>query len=98
MRINRLKRAHANLAFYRNNFQFRAPYHLLVDGTFSAVMVKRNADEFQKLLLKYLGDKSILFTTACVIREMEKLGKKSINWLLCRQLDLGNTFSPTPTS
>lgn len=73
MRINRLKRAQANLAFYRNNFHFRAPYHILVDGTFCAVVVKRKQD-FKQQLKKYMDDDVVLFTTACVIREMEKLG------------------------
>lgn len=34
MKIQRLKKVQKNLAFFVNNYKFRQPYQILIDGTF----------------------------------------------------------------
>lgn len=34
MKIRRYKKVHKHLGFFVNNFGFRQPYQILVDGTF----------------------------------------------------------------
>ncbi|KAF4518040.1 hypothetical protein B566_EDAN009273 [Ephemera danica] len=73
MKISRTRKAHKNLCFFVNNFGFRQPYQVLVDGTlcFSALKGKINLKD---QLPKYLGAEVKLLTTQCVILETEKLG------------------------
>lgn len=40
MKINRYKRVQRHLTFYKNAFGFRAPYQILVAGTFCAAALK----------------------------------------------------------
>lgn len=74
MRITRLKRIQKNLSFYANNFGFRKPFQVLIDGTFCFVALKDKLD-IQDQLKKYLGEEIKLLTTQCVVLETEKLGK-----------------------
>lgn len=63
------------MKFYRNHFQFKLPYQVLIDGTFchEALQCKLNIKE---QVPHYLEDENVrLFTTACVIKEVEMLGK-----------------------
>jgi len=81
MRINRLKRIQKSLSFYINNFGFRKPFQVLIDGTFCFVALKDQLD-IQDQLKKYLGDDIKLLTTQCVVLETEKLGKSVFGAML----------------
>ncbi|KAK3914050.1 rRNA-processing protein UTP23-like protein [Frankliniella fusca] len=81
MRINRHKRIQKTLAFYSNNFGFRKPFQVLIDGTFCFVALKDKLD-IQDQLKKYLGDDIKLLTTPCIVLETEKLGKSVFGAML----------------
>lgn len=53
MKITRLKHVKKNLGFYRNNFSFREPYQVLLDGTFCQAALK-NQIQIKEQLPKYL--------------------------------------------
>lgn len=74
MKIKRNKKAGRYMSLYRNNFGFREPYQVLLDGTFCQVALQ-NKVNIQEQLPKYIGGECKLLTTACVIEETKKLGK-----------------------
>lgn len=74
MKISRQKRVRRYLNFYKNNYQFRSPFQLLIDATFCQEALKSKVN-LREQLPKYLEDPEVkLFTTACVIAEAEALG------------------------
>lgn len=42
MKIARLKKVQKNLAFFANNYKFREPYQVLIDGTFAFAALEVN--------------------------------------------------------
>ncbi|KAF5297701.1 hypothetical protein FQA39_LY12032, partial [Lamprigera yunnana] len=66
-KIKRYKKMSKNINFYVNNFKFRQPYQMLVDGTFCFAALNSE--------LKFR-------TTPCVIIETEKLGKQVMGALV----------------
>ena len=42
MKIARYKKAKKILNFYKNNFSFREPFQILIDGTFCQLALKVN--------------------------------------------------------
>ncbi|XP_054707175.1 rRNA-processing protein UTP23 homolog [Uloborus diversus] len=82
MKISRHRRVRRYLNFYKNNFQFRSPFQILIDATFckEALQCKLNIKE---QVPKYLEDPEVkLFTTPCVITEAELLGPKVFGAML----------------
>jgi U3 small nucleolar RNA-associated protein 23 len=75
MKIKRQKKAQRILTFYRNHFGFRAPYHVVLDGTFCQKALN-NKINLREQIPKYFGDEVKLLTTACILTELERLGKK----------------------
>ncbi|XP_058807639.1 rRNA-processing protein UTP23 homolog [Phymastichus coffea] len=75
MKIQRLKKVQKNIGFYVNNFKFRQPYQILIDGTFSFAALE-NKFNIHEQLSKYFQSQVKLLTTQCVILETEKLGPK----------------------
>lgn len=73
MKINRYKRVQRHLTFYKNAFGFRAPYQILVDGTFCAAALKYKIN-IREQMPKYLSDEVKLCTTVCAVTETESLG------------------------
>lgn len=73
MKITRYKRAQRNLLFYRNYFDFRPPYQILLDATFCQAALK-NKINIKEQIPKYLNDEVKLLTTVCIVNETEKLG------------------------
>ncbi|XP_015925974.1 rRNA-processing protein UTP23 homolog [Parasteatoda tepidariorum] len=76
MKITRQKHVRRYLKFYKNNYQFRSPYQILIDATFcnEALQCKLNIKE---QVPKYLEDPNVkLFTTPCVIAEVEMLASE----------------------
>lgn len=74
MKIKRYKKAERWMTTFKNNFGFREPYQVLVDGTFCQVALV-NKVNIQDQLPKYLAGQCKLLTTSCVIEETKRLGK-----------------------
>nr|CAI5817905.1 unnamed protein product [Callosobruchus analis] len=75
MKIKRYKKLNKHLSFFVNNFGFRQPYQLLVDGTFCYAALN-NKINIADNIPRYLQGDIKLLTTQCAIIEMEKLGTK----------------------
>jgi len=73
MKINRQKKVQRILTFYRNHFGFRPPFQILIDATFCQAALKFKID-INKQLRSYIGPELRLFTTVCVVNEVEMLG------------------------
>lgn len=74
MKIKRYKKAERYMSLYKNNFGFREPYQVLLDGTFCQVALSHKVN-IQEQLPRYLKGVCKLLTTACVVEETRKLGK-----------------------
>lgn len=74
MKITRYKRCQRYLSFYRNNFDFRPPYQIILDATFCQAALG-NKINIAEQMPKYLNDQVKLLTTVCVVNETEKLSK-----------------------
>lgn len=74
MKIKRYKKAERYMSLYKNNFGFREPYQVLLDGTFCQVALAHKVN-IQDQLPKYLSGQCKILTTACVIEETKRLGK-----------------------
>lgn len=74
MKIKRYKKAEKFMSLYKNNFGFREPYQVLVDGTFCQVALDHKVD-IQEQMPRYLKGQCKLLTTRCVIDETKRLGK-----------------------
>ncbi|CAH0557420.1 unnamed protein product [Brassicogethes aeneus] len=75
MKIKRYKKVNKNINFYINNFGFRQPYQLLVDGTFCFAALN-NQVNIADNIPRYLHGETKLLTTQCAVMEMETLGSK----------------------
>ncbi|XP_053988703.1 rRNA-processing protein UTP23 homolog [Hylaeus anthracinus] len=76
MKTARQKKARKNLGFFINNYKFRAPFQILIDGTFAFAALE-NKFNIQDQLSKYFQAEVKLLTTPCIILETEKLGSFS---------------------
>lgn len=74
MKIKRYKKADRYMSLYKNNFGFREPYQVLLDGTFCQVALAHKVN-IQEQLPKYLHGQCKLLTTSCVKEETRRLGK-----------------------
>lgn len=74
MKIKRNKKAGKLMSIYHNDFGFREPYQVLLDGTFCQVALAHKVN-IQDQMPKYLSAQCKLLTTSCVIEETKKLGK-----------------------
>ncbi|XP_075214030.1 rRNA-processing protein UTP23 homolog [Lycorma delicatula] len=101
MRINRHKKVHKCLNFFSNNFGFRKPFQVLIDGTLCYSALK-NKVNIQDQLKNYLGVDVKLLTTKCVILETEMLGKHLCGaMLIVKQFAVhqcGHDSKPVPGS
>ncbi|XP_075070086.1 rRNA-processing protein UTP23 homolog [Mixophyes fleayi] len=75
MKITRQKHVKKHLSFYRNNFRFREPYQVLLDGTFCQAAL-RNKIQIKEQMPKYFTGDVQLCTSHCVLKELESLGKE----------------------
>ncbi|KAI1280885.1 rRNA-processing protein UTP23 -like protein [Halotydeus destructor] len=73
MKVKRFKKVQRYLQFYKNNYGFRKPYHVLIDGTFCQLALK-NKVNLKEQIPNYLGEEVKLMTTVCTVIETEKLG------------------------
>lgn len=74
MKIIRNKRVKKILAFYRNYFEFRTPYQVLIDGTFSLAALNFHI-KLDEQVAKLFEAEVKLCTTSCIISESEALKK-----------------------
>lgn len=72
MKIKRQKKVNKILSFFKQNFGFRPPFLVLLDGTFPAGCLAAKVN-IKDQLPKYLGEVKIL-TTSCCVTELETLG------------------------
>ncbi|XP_070555505.1 rRNA-processing protein UTP23 homolog [Ptychodera flava] len=84
MKIRRYKHARRYLSFYRNNFSFREPHQVLIDGTFCTAALKYKIN-IREQLPKYLDGEVQLLTTQCCIREAESIGQEAYGAMLILQ-------------
>ncbi|KRT79994.1 hypothetical protein AMK59_7702, partial [Oryctes borbonicus] len=75
MKIKRYKKVNRYLNFYANNFGFRQPYQILVDGTFCLAALNSQVNIADNIP-KYLQGELKLLTTQCAIIETENFGSK----------------------
>ncbi|XP_046391110.1 rRNA-processing protein UTP23 homolog [Ischnura elegans] len=73
MKVKRQKKVHRFLSFFCNNYGFRQPYQILVDGTICLAALT-NKVTLKDVIPKYFDGSVKLLTTQCVIIETEKLG------------------------
>lgn len=98
MKITRYKKAGRYMSLYRNNFGFREPYQILLDGTFCQVALAHKVN-IQDQVPKYLGGHCKLLTTACVIEETKRLGKPLHGaYLIVSQFPVHNCGHEQPIS
>ena len=75
MKIKRQKKAQRFMSLYKNNFGFREPFQVLLDGTFCQVALTHKVN-IQDQLPRYLSGQCKILTTACIIEEAKRLGKQ----------------------
>lgn len=75
MRVKRQKRHRKIVRFYTACFGFRQPYKVLCDGTFVHHLIENRIIPADNALSNALAAPVKLFTTKCVIDELERLGQ-----------------------
>ncbi|CAF4837194.1 unnamed protein product [Pieris macdunnoughi] len=76
MKLARYKKAQKYLKFYYNNYGFRQPYQVMMDGTFCFAAFQQHIN-IRDQLPKYLDGNIKFLTTRCIIVETEKVAKKT---------------------
>uniref|UniRef100_A0A0N5AQQ7 rRNA-processing protein UTP23 homolog n=1 Tax=Syphacia muris TaxID=451379 RepID=A0A0N5AQQ7_9BILA len=88
MKIKRYKRVKRLVSIFRNNFDFKPPYRVLIDGTF-AMAALNNKINLREQMPKYLCEEVVICVTPCVLAELEKLGSFFYGALhICRQFEV----------
>uniref|UniRef100_A0AC35GKN5 PIN domain-containing protein n=1 Tax=Panagrolaimus sp. PS1159 TaxID=55785 RepID=A0AC35GKN5_9BILA len=76
------------MSFYKFKYAFQPPYNVLLDGTFCQAALK-NQINIQEQVTKYLIEPTVLVTTKCVLKELEKIGKDVYGaFLICKQFKI----------
>ncbi|CAA7014265.1 unnamed protein product [Microthlaspi erraticum] len=75
MRVKRQKKNRRTVRFFTVCFGFRQPFKVLCDGTFVHHLVSKEITPADTAISELLGGPVKLFTTRCVIAELQKLGK-----------------------
>lgn len=73
MKIKKSKILKKTLNFYKINFNFFDPFHLLLDGNFLHLLLEKKLDIKQKLE-KILKGIVFLHSTNCIVNELSSLG------------------------
>uniref|UniRef100_A0AC34FBB8 rRNA-processing protein UTP23 n=1 Tax=Panagrolaimus sp. ES5 TaxID=591445 RepID=A0AC34FBB8_9BILA len=85
MKVKRAKHSRRVMSFYKFKFGFQTPFNVLIDGTFCQAALK-NQINIQEQVAKYLIEPSVLVTTKCVLKELEKIGKEVYGaFFICNQ-------------
>ncbi|WZY92426.1 hypothetical protein YC2023_064755 [Brassica napus] len=75
MRVKRQKKNRRTARFFTVCFGFRQPFKVLCDGTFVHHLVSKEITPADTVVSELLGGPVKLFTTRCVLAELQKLGK-----------------------
>ncbi|XP_010516606.1 PREDICTED: rRNA-processing protein UTP23 homolog [Camelina sativa] len=75
MRVKRQKKNRRTVRFFTVCFGFRQPFKVLCDGNFIHHLVAHEITPADTVISDLLGGPVKLFTTRCVVAELEKLGK-----------------------
>ncbi|KAG2289384.1 hypothetical protein Bca52824_048988 [Brassica carinata] len=75
MRVKRQKKNRRTVRFFTVCFGFRQPFKVLCDGTFVHHLVSKEITPADAAVSELLGGPVKLFTTRCVLAELQKLGK-----------------------
>ncbi|KFK36848.1 hypothetical protein AALP_AA4G179600 [Arabis alpina] len=86
MRVKRQKKNRRTVRFFTVCFGFRQPYKVLCDGTFVHHIVTNEITPADTAISDLLGGPVKLFTTRCVLAELEKLGKDFVESLEAAQM------------
>ncbi|XP_053695859.1 rRNA-processing protein UTP23 homolog [Sabethes cyaneus] len=73
MKVTKHKKARKYMSFYINNFGFKEPLLVLIDGTFAHAAYKVRI-QIEDQLKKYFQCELKLIVTACIITETENIG------------------------
>ncbi|ESP05308.1 hypothetical protein LOTGIDRAFT_208313 [Lottia gigantea] len=73
MKIKRQKTAYKILNYYKNTYEIKSPYKVLVDGTFCKACLAAKVNIMEQLP-KYLDSDMTLMTTPCVLEECKAFG------------------------
>ncbi|KFB36316.1 AGAP008325-PA-like protein [Anopheles sinensis] len=73
MKVTKHKKIRNYMSFYMNNFGFREPLLILIDGSFCHAAYKIHL-QIEEQLKKYFQCEVKLIVTACIITETENLG------------------------
>ncbi|XP_055632996.1 rRNA-processing protein UTP23 homolog [Toxorhynchites rutilus septentrionalis] len=73
MKVTKHKKARKYMSFYMNNFGFREPLLVLIDGTFCHAAYKARL-QIEEQLKRYFQCELKLIVTACIITETENIG------------------------
>ncbi|KAJ0963962.1 hypothetical protein J5N97_029084 [Dioscorea zingiberensis] len=74
MRVKKQKRHRKAVRFYSACFGFREPYKVLCDGTFVHHLLLHGLIPADNVLHRLLGARVLLFSSRCVIAELQALG------------------------
>ncbi|XP_058126559.1 rRNA-processing protein UTP23 homolog [Anopheles ziemanni] len=77
MKVTKHKKIRKYMSFYMNNFGFREPLLILIDGSFCYAAYKIHL-QIEEQLKKYFQSEMKLIVTACIITETDNLGSKFI--------------------
>ncbi|KAF3582933.1 hypothetical protein DY000_02029544 [Brassica cretica] len=75
MRVKRQKKNRRTVRFFTVCFGFRQPFKVLCDGIFVHHLVSKEITPADAAVSELLGGPVKLFTTRCVLAELQKLGK-----------------------
>jgi len=73
MKVKRQKTVKRTLLFYKNYFDVKPPYNVVVDGTFCKAALKYKINIMEQLP-KYLDAQVNMHTTRCCLAECEYFG------------------------
>uniref|UniRef100_A0A1I8A7A1 rRNA-processing protein UTP23 homolog n=1 Tax=Steinernema glaseri TaxID=37863 RepID=A0A1I8A7A1_9BILA len=87
MKAKRYKQANKILTHFRYNHGYEPPLRVLVDGTFCKAALESKIN-LREQIPKYLGCEVDIYTTSCIVQELEALGKKLFGALnICKQFE-----------
>ncbi|OMO85570.1 hypothetical protein CCACVL1_10096 [Corchorus capsularis] len=89
MRFKKQKNHRKTVRFFSVCFGFRKPFKVLCDGTFVHHLLQNNLTPADKVIANCLSAPVTLFTTSCVVRELNSLGaSQSASYRAARQITI----------
>ncbi|OMO99278.1 hypothetical protein COLO4_13388 [Corchorus olitorius] len=89
MRFKKQKNHRKTVRFFSVCFGFRKPFKVLCDGTFVHHLLQNNLTPADKVIANCLSAPVTLFTTSCVVKELNALGaSQSASYRAARQITI----------